>query len=109
MNTFIRFVDFNLYPHTGWQVCNECDKICEENQKSFVIEKTVLHEMFDNGKFKVLRKNGDIETEWYITGNGLRFDISDDYTVTINNEEKSTPNTLQKRIYVSVLQEWQLL
>ena len=114
-DTFTRFVDFNLYPHTGWQVCKKCDQIFEENQKSFVIEKTTLLQNFDNGNFKVLRTpkppefKVNIETGWYIMGNALRYNTSEDYFITIYNEEKSTSNTLEKRPYIKELQGWQLL
>lgn len=113
--TFMRFVDFNLYPHTGWQVCEKCDKIYEENRKLFVIEKTTLLQMFDNGNFKVLRTpkppefKVNIETGWYIMGNALRYNTSEDYFITIYNEEKSTSNTRKKRPYIKELQGWQLL
>ena len=113
--TILRFVDFKLYPHTGWQVCNECDKISEKNEKSFVKEKTTLLQMFDNGNFKVLRNPkppeviGKIENGWYIMGNALRYSNFEDYIITINNEEKPTPNTLEKRIYLKDLQDWQSL
>ena len=113
--TFIRFVDFNLYPHTGWQVCEKCDKISEENRKLFVIEKATLLQMFDNGNFKVLRTpkppefKVNIETGWYIMGNALRHNTSEDYFITIYNQEKSTSNTMEKRPYIKELQGWQLL
>ncbi len=110
---FIRYVDFELDIHTGWQVCYKCNQISEENQKSFVIEKVTLLQMFDDGNFKVLRNPKPpevfhkIETGWYIMGNAMRHSTCEDYLITIYKEQKSTHYPLTKNIDLKNLQDWQ--
>ena len=106
--TTIKYIDYYLYPHIGWQVCEKCKEICDVNFKNFTIDKSILQEKFPNGKFKVIRSDGTIESDWYIAGNGMRYDVNNDYIVTVYNEEEIASNTLQKRIKLKLLESWQL-
>ena len=106
--TTMKFIDYYLYPHIGWQVCEKCNEICDVNSKIFSIDKSILQEKFPNGKFKVIRSDGTIETDWYIAGNAIRYNINNDYKVTVYNEEETTSNALQKCIELKLLESWQL-
>ena len=106
--TTMKFIDYDLYHHIGWQVCEKCKEICDKNFKIFTIDKSTLQDKFPNGKFRVIRSNGTIQTNWYIAGNAMRYDINNDYIVTVYNEEEIASNTLQKRIKLKLLESWQL-
>lgn len=104
-HTTMKFIDFNLYPHTGWQVCEKCNQICEKNSKQFIINIDILKQEFQDYKFKVIRSNGKIETDWYIAGNGIRYSNVNDFIITIFN--KRNTNNLSKSIPLNQLREWQ--
>jgi len=106
-DTTLTFVDFNLYPHTGWQVCKKCDLRCQKNIKLFYIEKDILQKKFPDDNFKVLRSSGEIEIGWNIAGNAIRYDINGDYTITIYNKKDTSINTIQKVINLKLLESWQ--
>lgn len=104
-HTTMKFIDFNLYPHTGWQVCEKCNQICEKNSKQFIINIDILKQEFQDYKFKVIRSNGKIETDWYIAGNGIRYSNVNDFIIRIFN--KRNTNNLSKSIPLNQLREWQ--
>lgn len=106
--TTMKFIDYYLYPHTGWQVCEKCKKICDRNFKNFTIDKSILQDKFPNGKFKVIRSDGTIENDWYVAGNAIRYDIKNDYKVAIYNQKEATSTILEKCIGLKLLESWQI-
>ena len=105
-NTTMEFIDFNLYPNTGWQVCDKCNHICHKNLAIFSINISILKKEFQDYNFKVERSDGTIELDWYIAGNAIREDVSYDFRITI--VKKSETNTLTKSLFLDLLRKWQL-
>ena len=105
--THMKFIDFNLYPHMGWQFCEKCNYICEKNGEQFSIDIEILKKEFQDNKFKVIRTNGQIETGWYIAGNAIKYNISNDFKITICNK-KDKKDMLTKCIDLKLLRSWQL-